>query len=374
MTEQVRYTRTDETARVWVITNDGRVITQMCALCEKIFRTMKPRNRKFFIDKYMSVGDMIMPFTNSHDIKKAMRKSNLSLISLVKDRSRTSLMMWMDFLFYIVKYHHDDDPLKAEKKTRNDLYFRIIKPLRGGRKEANKIKNSENYYGITWKNILPQVASHDFKKWGQHSCDLKPSSTAFGADLNGVAPAVCGLSGSGSMMFWLIWNLGVQMNQHEAHLFLIFVWCCLCMDGGHSLQEVIGGFDLSFIIALCRGKHITGGMWKLWYSISAYNISYSTTNDISIKFMKNFINDIEDKYRPNVLILETFMRDVKSTLYYHRYHKHRNWQVADNYDVVFNKKILDIIHELIDGNEYRIIMAKAYGHDMPTTSYRKILA
>lgn len=58
-------------------------------------------------------------------------------------------------------------------------------------------------------------------------------------------PLVCGLSGSANIATWSLLLSKNDLSPDQVRHFLIGTWSVLCMDGGHSLQEVLSTVHLA---------------------------------------------------------------------------------------------------------------------------------
>lgn len=322
-------TREYETAMAWILTNDMTVISHMIEACY-LFVIAVPRHDDYF-KEYLAEPRVLMPFTDAVKIKKGLleifnkdekqsyEKFIIQCQEFIRQPSRTSLLLWLDFIFYIVKIN-GDLPLAKSKRERDKFYNYVFRPLRGYRRDK-KNPPKRNFYGITRTNILPMKSSTSFVKWGQDVCRVKQTTEASWT-ASQVAPAVCGISGSSFMVWWQFVSEPTTMTTQQILYFIMAIWCCLCLDGGHSLQEVISAFDIA-----CTWKHwqlkgkISPTIVSVWANITAYDMNdvgeynYKSISD-SIKLLKNRVYALKGKNLSDdaIAMIENHIKAYKKSI------------------------------------------------------------
>lgn len=313
-----------ETALAWVLITDPDTIQHMLVSCRKFCDSIPAFI--WYLDTYIECQEMIMPFTDVVSLKQEISRRCLhptlesrrqAYINFLKGDGVEQLRMFMDLIFYIVKVKFSTEPFKSKeplksiKRARNFFYNGVLKRLRGDRVDVQS-SVLRPFYGITNRNILPYVSKYPFRKWGQDVCRVVPGRSEFSNEAHKVAPVKCGLSGSSGMVWWqLVHCTDLELNMIETKYFILMVWCCLCLDGGHSLHEILGSFDLVCTWMMLNEYPLHSNIHAVWKHITAFDLGKGVRDNIPpvselMKVIKHGTSPFSDTH-----FIETYFKTFK---------------------------------------------------------------
>jgi hypothetical protein len=212
----------------------------------------------------------------------------------------TNFFVLFDFVIFMSKQASNIPQIN----DRRFLLYYVISILRGDRTTDSGDPDIQfietiktRFYGITKTNILPMINNSLFVKPGHFRCKMI-KNTIFYNDSSKHYSSQCGLSGSASIFFYLVYYIDYMFtkknrqfiyNEIECRWLIIFMWCVLGFEGGHSLIEIISSFDIT---SLYYSYDIF-----FTYGFDTYNINYLKNNpfmnlDLNFTFYDNMKIDI----------------------------------------------------------------------------------
>jgi len=189
----------------------------------------------------------------------------------IKEEWSFLYLLDINILFYLAKIFNpildnkdkDNNVIEryiVSRSLRDPFYGNAVRVLRGDRIDPfNSVIRSQpgilNTY-IEENNWNRELTSGPFsglwKHWARDECIMTPDSNfSFQTDFSGI-PLACGLSGSAGMLFWDVFYFHPNFNEEELRIFILATFAGLCLDGGHSLQEVLASFYIisTFLLAM----------------------------------------------------------------------------------------------------------------------------
>jgi hypothetical protein len=156
-------------------------------------------------------------------------------------------MLALDLLFHDAKAYNGFGPGWDTVVRRDAVYNAILGPARGARFDLPiGTRPLRNHYGIS-KEDVPALRAYADQLWskGIDYCKFSKPMTPF---RNAVAarqiPQVCGISGSTNLAIWELLHSRAEFDEQQMRRFILSVWSTLCVDGGHTLQEVLSAARL----------------------------------------------------------------------------------------------------------------------------------
>ena len=293
-----------ETTVVWLLINSIESRQEMINRCKKFIDYFKDNVDKEIYIKYSNSKERTLKFVESQKFRKMWYKkekdedkknrseSKLRERSIEKNIYNNSLLNFfvlMDFMIFISR---KATPSNISQNRRKLYDFQSI--MRGTRESDLNLELfyvPRNFYGITNYNILPYISPVSFIKPGTERCRFV-NETSFQKSVNKHYTSLCGISGSSTLVFYLIYYMELinmeKSNKKEQPIFnendsvwlIIFIWCCLCFEGGHSLIEVLGGYEGVCMYAYSKSYDI------LKDNIPFINVSKNFTTVHKIKNIK----------------------------------------------------------------------------------------
>lgn len=340
-----------ETAWAWTLLNNDRIVTEWVQICNKVWDALPKDLSVNLLETYFREPTSALPFTNSKGIKRVLKQKSeeeKDLRELLEIPSRSIVLVWMDLLYYAFRLSPDDYAADYQHIAgeRNDFYKKIIGEIIGERSLEANVRIKRNFYGITSENVLNSTSPVAFKKPGQDKCRVS-ATTVLMKETELEYPIKCGISGSAGCVFWFWFKFGAALGARETRLFLILLWVALCLDGGHSLQEVIAAFDIyASYLRYQSGFKVHREVIFLADQLSAYNVSFAAKQvippDSVIKTMFN--NILKGDKRIRVTGIEHALRIIKYA------QTARPMSIANNVGVLlgpFEKYIFTIETDLV---------------------------
>lgn len=341
-----------ETAWCWALLNNDKVVSEWVSICNEVWASLPEIFSKPIFDDYFREPSAALPFTNSRGIKRVLKTKiddEKDLMSVMTTPSRAIALLWMDLILYAFRLSPKQYPEEffEEATDRNNFYKYITGEVMGKRTLEANVKIKRHYYGITNNNVLNYISPVGFKKAGQDKCTIE-STTDFSKGSAGRYPIKCGISGSAGCVFWFWFKYGAKLNARATKLFLIFIWVALCLDGGHSLQEVVGSFDLYAMYLRYRNPEMNKEAIGLADQLSAYNVP--VLQPIPESAIKSILGSIvSGKKALKVKMLEQMLKAVKFA------QTGRAMNIDDNVSILL-EPVADVINtidtELIIGGAY----------------------
>jgi hypothetical protein len=161
----------------------------------------------------------------------------------------TDFVLALDYILYNAKGLDGIGMDPYLRELRDLIFNQKIKVIRGTRKDQLPVRRLRSQFGIANHDVpaLEYAGAQPWPHWGRDICQLSffaPGTYNYYADLAGV-PIVCGVSGTSSMALWGILASGVTFSVDEWRLLIFSIWVGMCLDGGHSLQEVLSSMKVN---------------------------------------------------------------------------------------------------------------------------------
>ncbi len=173
------------------------------------------------------------------------KKTQEELNEVLNNHGNQEVLLLMDYFMttYGISRKIEDGREKELSNAQRDCYS-FIQKARGTKdlfegKELEEIQKT-NIAGIA-KNLTISALEIDAENWRHSGKEIKKlEESIYKINANKLQiPIICGISGSTNIFLWKLFSLDIKFDEQELRKFLLYIWATLCVDGGHSLQEVL---------------------------------------------------------------------------------------------------------------------------------------